>query len=444
MQPLSSVLNSPLVFVIAMALSFIAGFALAALRSLQKHQTGMQVLTAEKALLEGQLSRLERDLLDLRLQVDKGQQQLQAAEGQKILLDSQKSHLEKEYVRLQQEETRYQERAREMFENMAQKILQEKSTGLRQETEKNIGQLLNPLKERMMEFQKKVEDTYSNESRERFALKEEISRLLDTNNRMSLETTNLTRALKGDVKAQGNWGEVILERLLEGSGLRAGEEYITQGEGLGMKDEEKKSQRPDIIVMLPEDKHLIIDSKVSLVHYEQYVAIDEVIARETSLKNYLQSIYQHIDGLAEKKYHLNDKVKAPEFTLMFMPIEGAFSLAVQSDSTLFSYAWEKSIVLVSPTTLLATLKTVASLWKHERQTQSAQTLALEAGRLYDKFHGFVTDMQKIGETIETSRQVWDESMKKLSTGKGNLVARVEHLKVLGAKNSKDLPKELLE
>lgn len=372
------------------------------------------------------------------------QAQVSLLEGKKISLEAQLNYMEKDFNRLEKEEVRYQERARELFENLAQKILDEKGQTMRNESEKSIGLLLNPLKEKMMEFQKRVEDTYNNESRERFALKEEIARLMENNKRMSEETTNLTRALKGDVKAQGNWGEVILERLLESSGLRIGEEYTTQGEGMGLKDEEGKNLRPDIVINLPDEKHLIIDSKVSLLHYEYFISAESLELKNNFINDFVKSIQSHVDGLASKKYHLNEKLMTPEFTLMFMPIEGAFSLALQNDSTLFNYAWDKGIVIVSPTTLLASLKTVATLWKQERQTRSAQKLAIEAGRLYDKFVLFVTDLQKVGESIDRSRIVWDESMKKLSTGKGNLIGRVEKLKILGAKNSKELPVELMD
>ncbi|MBI3605738.1 MAG: DNA recombination protein RmuC, partial [Nitrospirae bacterium] len=227
------------------------------------------------------------------------------------------------------------------------------------------------MKEKIHEFQKKVEESYSSEARERFALKKEIERIVEANAVMTLETKNLTQALKGDVKSQGNWGEIVLERVLKASGLREGEEYVVQGKAMGLVDEEGKLQKPDVIINLPDEKHLIVDSKVSLVHYEQYISETSSEKKAGLLESFKQSIYNHINGLASKKYQHNEQLISPDFVMMFFPIEGALSLALQSDPELFLYAWNKSIVIVSPTTLLATLRTVASVWKQDRQTKNA-------------------------------------------------------------------------
>ena len=329
------------------------------------------------------------------------------------------------------------------FEGLANKVLMQNSNQFKLASEQNLLTLLNPLKERMVEFQKKVEDVYSNEARERFALTSEIQKIVEANQKITLETGNLTRALRGDVKAQGNWGELILERVLEASGLREGEEFVLQGKDLKLTDAEGKKQRPDVILNLPDKKHLVVDSKVSLVHYERYISAVDEIAKEESLQNYIGSLYNHIAGLSSKQYQHSEKLESPDFVMMFLPSEGAFSLAMQTDGELFKYAWERTIILVSPTTLLATLRTVASVWKQERQTKNALEIAKQGGALYDKFVGFVSDMEAIGQTIKRTHETYDGAMSKLKDGKGNIIARIEGLRRLGAKATKEIPGSLL-
>lgn len=329
------------------------------------------------------------------------------------------------------------------FENLANRVFTSTSQNFRETSEKNLQGLLSPLGERIKEFEKRVEDTYNKESREMFSLKESIKSIVEANQKITLETTNLTNALKGDVKTQGTWGEIVLERILEASGLRSGQEYVVQGTDLGLKSDDGRVQRPDVIVNIPDGKHLIVDSKVSLVHYERTMSASDDAARTGNVKLFLASLYQHIDGLAAKSYQNLNGISSPDFVMMFVPMEGAFSLALQADSQIFLHAWEKRIVLVSPTTLLATLRTVASIWNQERQNKNAIEIARQGGQLYDKFASFIEDLKVLGGNIEKSQNQYSSLMGKLSEGRGNLISRVERLRELGAKTTKEIPSELI-
>lgn len=395
------------------------------------------------ATTKNQNKHLTDELKNKELALTQLQVELRTISSQNAGLEANLQATVREHQRAQNLLHDQQKSMAQQFEILAQKIFQEKTQSFRVESEKNLLNLLNPLREGLKDFQKKVEDTYQNEARERFALKDELKRLMDLQNRMETETVNLTKALKGDVKAQGSWGEIMLERLLESAGLREGEEYLSQAREMKLKDEDGHALRPDVVINLPEGKHLIIDSKVSLTHYHQYVQAanqEEATRYLTSFKN---SLAQHIQGLAGKKYHFLDKIEAPEFTLMFFPIEGAYGLALQSDPTLFTYCWDRGIVIVGPTTLLATLKTVASLWRQERQNQNAMKIALESGKLYDKFVGLVEDLEGLGRSIANTQKSFETTMNKLSEGKGNLIGRVEAIKKLGARATKELPNHLV-
>ena len=380
---------------------------------------------------------------NLQLKSENEAQRQNNYEVQKLAAIAQKETelLKDQIEQRKQEVSQLEEKFKSQFENLAQKIFEEKQQKWGVESSRNIKELLDPLKEKISQFQIKVENTYRDESRERFALKKEIERIVQTNEQMSLEAQNLTKALRGDVKAQGNWGEVILQRLLEVSGLREGQEFTTQGRQMKLQSEEGKRQQPDVIVNLPDNKHLIIDSKVSLTHYENFVSAEDIEDKEKWLKQFQASIYAHVENLSGKKYQYNQKLVTPEFVLLFFPIEGAFSLAIQNDPKLFTFAWEKSIVIVSPTTLLATLKTIASIWKQEKQNRNALKIARESGLLYDKFVGFMTDLEKIGESIKRADNHYNDAFNKLRTGKGNIIGKVENLKTLGAKTSKKIDEQ---
>lgn len=327
-----------------------------------------------------------------------------------------------------------QERLELKLKSMSQEIFEEKTRRFREDSLRGMELILNPFKDKMNDFQKKVEEMHLTDTKDRIKLHAEIERIVLTGLKMSTETENLTRALKGDVKFQGNWGEMILERLLEASGLRNGEEFILQGKEMGLKDEDGRTQQPDVIINLPDNKHLIVDSKVSLLAYERYVNEQS----EADLSEFFDSIYAHIKGLSSKNYQRLDKLSSPDYVMLFVPIEGAFMLAMQKDRELFNHAWEKNIMLVGPSTLLATLRTVASLWKQERQTKNAIEIAKQAGLLYDKFVGVADDLDHMQGQIRKVGDSFEDLRSRMLTGKGSLASRMENLKELGAKTTKSL------
>ena len=341
-------------------------------------------------------------------------------------LENQKSEIENLQKRLTTE-----------FENIATKILKERSDEFSVSNHKNLSEILNPLKERILNFEKKVDETYDKELRDKISLREEVRKLTELNTRVSEEANNLTKALKGDVKKQGNWGEVILERVLERSGLTKGQEYereeVVDGADMSI-------QRPDVIIHLPDNKHIVIDSKVSLVAYERLMSAETEDQRVAYLRDHISSLRSHVKLLSEKNYQNAQNLNTPDFVLMFLPIEASFSVAVQGDSEIFAYAWERKIVIVSPTTLLATLRTISSIWKQENQTKNAQEIARLSGALYDKFIGFAEDMAKIKANIDRTSNAYDDAMKKMKEGNGNIIRTAEKIKELGAKTgNKSLP-----
>lgn len=327
------------------------------------------------------------------------------------------------------------------FENLSSKILEEKSLKFVDQNRANLDIILTPLKEKLKDFEEKVDQTYKSEAAERNSLKGEIKNLIELNRQISDEAGNLARALKGDTKKQGNWGEMILEKILERSGLEKGSEYTMQ---YSTTNEEGRRIQPDVIINLPDDKHIIVDSKVSLVAYDALVNSADDDTRERSLKDHILSVRNHIKILSEKNYQTSVGLSSPDFVLLFMPIESSFGLAIQADNDLFNFAWDKKIVIVSPSTLLATLKTVSSIWKHEKQTKNAIEIAQKGGALYDKFKSFVDDLLDVGSKMDASKKSYSDAMNKLSTGSGNIVKRVEELKKLGAKTTKDLSPSILD
>ncbi len=327
------------------------------------------------------------------------------------------------------------------FELLANKILEEKTSKFTDVNRINLEIMLNPLKENIKLFEEKVEKVYKAESDERNVLKGEISQLMNLNKQLSEDTHNLTRALKSDNKKQGNWGEVVLDRLLEASGLLEGESYSKQN---SFTDEQGNRLQPDVLVHLPEKKNLVIDAKVSLIAYERLVNEATEDNLESLTKAHIQAVKSHIVNLSGKKYQDLYQIKSPEFVLLFMPIESSFALAVQHDVELFDFAWNKKVVIVTPSTLLATLKTIASIWKQEQQTQNALEIATKAGALYDKFAAFVDDLKKLGDQLDRSQKYYHDAMNKLSTGSGNLTNRVENLRKLGAKATKQIDQQYLD
>lgn len=328
------------------------------------------------------------------------------------------------------------------FENIANKILEKNSEKFTAANQKNISEVLNPLKEKIYLFEKKVEDTYQKGLKDQTDLHAELKKLHDLNSKISEEANNLTKALRGDVKKQGNWGEVVLERILERSGLNEGEQgYQKQ---YSDTSEDGKRIQPDIVINLPDNKHVIVDSKVSLVAYEKAVNALSEKERVAHVKEHLLSLKTHIKGLSEKHYQTAQHLNSPDFVLLFIPIEASFSLAIQEDQELFSFAWDQKVVIVSPSTLLATLRTIASIWQQENQTRNAMEIARQGGALYDKFVGFISDMENMGKNLETTRKTYELAMNKLHIGSGNLVRRAENIRKLGAKTTKIIPGHMLE
>lgn len=326
------------------------------------------------------------------------------------------------------------------FQNLANKILEEKSEKFTEKNKENLESILKPLRERIKDFEEKVERNYGEEKKDKAELRGEIKQLMELNQKISLEANNLASALKGDSKKQGNWGELMLERILESSGLIKDEEYRTQ---YHTQNEDGHRIHPDVVIMLPDSKHIVIDSKVSLVAYNRYVNEENEEEAIGYLKAHVDSVKMHVKQLSDKNYQSGVGIESPDFVLMFMPIESSFSQAIKADIELFNFAWDKQIVIVSPSTLLATLRTIASIWKQERQTQNAMEIAKRGGLLYDKFVNFVEDLEKIGVNLNRSQGAYDNAMKKLSEGRGALTTSAEKLRELGAKTNKSLSNELL-
>lgn len=323
------------------------------------------------------------------------------------------------------------------FKALANEALKAQSQDFKEKNE----HLLQPFREQIKSFQDTVVKQIEDNIQRATSFKQHIDALKEMNLKISEDAQNLTKALKGDTKQQGNWGELILEKILESSELVKGQEYETQ---VNDNNDENKRIQPDVVIYLPEEKHLIIDSKVSLTAYEKYVNAETIEEQQTAIKAHLLSIKSHINGLSEKKYQSAQQLHSPDFILMFIPIESSFGLAVKEDVSLFNYAWDKKIVMVSPSTLLATLKTIASIWKQEKQNKNVLLIAEESGKLYDKFVGFLDDLESIETNFKRVTVQLDDAKKKLATGRGNIIGKVEKLKELGAKASKKINNKYLD
>lgn len=413
-------------YIIIMILLAVTATACATTAFHFQHQK--QDLLHEKEKLDKEVAELYRQIETAKAETNATREELVAAH---ILQDAMRKREEER----QKDEEKQQMRLTAEFQNIANSILKARSEELVQNNDERLSLILKPLSEKIGTFKEQVERAFDLEMRDKISLREEVKRLTSLNEQMSREANNLTKALKGDVKQQGNWGEVILERVLESSGLREGMEYERE---VVIDGSEGERQRPDVVVKLPDNKQIIVDSKVSLVAYERYVSATDENTREAAKHEHLTSVRQHIKLLGDKHYQNSPSLNTPDFVLLFMPIEGAFALALQAENDLYSYAWDRKIVIVSPSTLLATLRTVSSIWQQENQTKNALEIARLSGTLYDKLSDMLDDFEKVNTNIERAHKSYSDAMNKLRDGRGNIFITADKIKALGAKASKQL------
>ncbi len=415
----------------------------------QKLSHSNKLIENENQLLQGEITTIKETSASQieKIQSEKSQiQQEKNTIGQELSIELTKkeaeiNHLEEKLLTQSKEYQKLQEENKRDFEIIANKILDEKSTKFTEQNKVNIQSLLDPLQEKIQHFEKKVEDTNKESIERNSQLREQIFNLKALNEQMSKEALNLTKALKGDSKAQGNWGELVLERVLEKSGLEKGREYEIQQ---NITNEEGKRFMPDVIINLPDRKKIIVDSKVSLTAYEKYSNEEDEDLKARFLKEHVQSLTRHVEQLSAKKYEDLYQIESPDFVLLFIPIEPAFAVALNSDNQLYNKAFEKNIVIVTPSTLLATLRTIDTMWNNEKQQRNAIEIARQAGALYDKFEGLLLDLTKIGKKIDDIKENYNAAMNKLVEGRGNLITSVEKIKKLGAKAKKSLPQPFID
>ncbi len=417
-------------------------------------QAALSASTSRDQVARNEITQLETSLVakgELEVEL---RQRLQAADLAVTVLNQEKIELREQLAQVStamaQQTAHHQdklvlldqtkEKLSETFKSLASEIFESKQQSFKHQSEEQLTHLLKPLGERLKDFQTRVETAYSEESKERFSLRHELKHLRDLNSRLSLEAVNLTNALKGESKTQGTWGEIILERVLEKSGLVKGREYDVQ---LTLKSEEGRRYQPDVVVHLPEGKDIIIDSKVSLTAYERFCSAVDA-EQQAHLDAHVQSLRNHVKQLGAKDYQNLAGIQTLDFVLMFVPIEAAFSVAMQQDDALFGDAFDRNIVIVTPSTLLATLRTIQNIWRYEHQSSNAQEIADKAGGLFDKLVSFVTDLELVGTRLASTQNAFDDAHKKLSSGRGNLIKRAEAMRSLGAKASKAMPKHLVE
>ena len=413
-------------------------------QSLAVRESEAADLKVRNVVLEAQVKSCTARLVEVQAQLDFANREREKLNREKGDLQARNQMLSENMEVQKQEVQRVRQEMNNEFKVLANEILQEKSKSFSEMNHERLAEILNPLKERLEGFKKTVEETYNNEARERFSLKEQIKELVERSESIGEEAKQLTHALRGDSKIQGDWGEMILESILEKSGLEKDREYFRQEtlrdeEGHTIQGSDGRKMRPDVIIRYPggENHQMVIDSKVSLTAYVNYVNAEDADEARLALKQHLVSVRKHIDELAGKSYQ--DYVGKGDHVMMFIPNEAAYLAAMQADHALWQYAYEKKVLLLSPTNLIAALKLVADLWQRDKQTRNAIDIAEEGGKLYDKFAGFVDDMEKIGKSLNTTAMAYTDAMKKLKTGNGNLIGRVEKLKVMGVKAKKNLP-----
>ena len=405
-------------------------------------------LTSQNRVSETKLEEKEKTIISYKTQIEEDKNELKELNQKRIsdegLISELKTIIEKERE-MSQEKLSILNEAKEKltveFENLGNKIFEDKSKKFVDQNKSSIETLINPLREQIKDFDKKVTDTYEKDSKDRITLKTQIDQLKNLNERISQDAINLTNALKGQTKTQGSWGEVVLEKVLEMSGLQKGREYSTQET---FKSWFGKNYRPDVVIDLPEGKQVVVDSKVSLNAYEQYSSSENDEEKASALKNHLASINNHIKDLSSKSYEDLEGINSLNYVLLFIPIESAFMVAIENDKEIFKYAFDKNIILVCPSTLLATLRTIQSIWQFEYQNRNAQDIADRAGKLHDRFVDFVNHLESIGLRLNQANKSYDDAVKALSEGRGNLVNQVKQLEKLGAKAKKTIPTSLIE
>jgi DNA recombination protein RmuC len=422
--------------IIGLVVGVLVGWLFARFRFSESNQVVQSALQVEQEKVRSMQSQFNEVKTELESQRKK------VLELSTLLSSTEENHknLQLKLQDHKKEQENLQEKFTTQFENLSNKIFEEKGRKFADQNKINLGEILNPLKEKLVDFEKKVELSNKESIDRHSALREQITNLKELNQQITKEASNLTKALKGDSKAQGNWGEYILESILEKSGLVKGREYLVQE---SLTSEEGKRLQPDVVIKLPDNKNLIIDSKVSLVAYERFISAEDETDRAIHLKQHIFSLRQHIKGLSEKKYQSLYATGNLDFILLFVPIEPAFSASVQYDVEIFNDAFEKNIVIVSPSTLIATLRTIASIWKQEFQNRNTVEIARQATALYEKFRGFTDDMIEMGKQLEKAKETYGGAMNKLSTGNGNLVRSVEKFKTLGIQPSKNIDQRLV-
>ena len=404
-------------------------------------QSVFNQLDKEKCLIEQHLEQMRSNNELLKADLKHEQETTRQLSNDLTLWKTNFANLEEKLASQKKELEQLQLQMKEQFENIAHKIVFDNSQRIQQQHKEKLDDILAPLREKIEKFEVRVKESHEERIKEHQSLKEQIVQLATLNKTIGDEAKNLASALKGQAKTQGNWGEIILEKILERSGLVRGREYVVQS---SMTNEEGRRLQPDVVIHLPDNKNLVIDSKVSLIAYERYHNTDESLSKDVFVKEHIASLRKHIKDLSSKNYQQLYQINSLDFVLLFIPIESAFALAFENDPELYNEAFDKNIVIVSTSTLLATLKTIASIWRVENHNRNALEIARQSGDLYDKFVGFVQDLIIVGKKIEDSKSAYEESMKKLYTGRGNLVSRVEKIKQMGAKTSKDLPPALID
>ena len=433
-------MNDNLILILAILVSAFAGAYLVKLFNKLKSKSEKSILEERQNLLGNKIVELKNTVINLEGERDTFRNEKESLNLKLTQRNTEYENLQQLHLKSEADLEKRQEQLRKDFELLATKILDEKSEKFTLQNKENIKNILVPLQEKIKQFEDKVDKTHKESIDYHAALRQQIIGLKELNTQMSKDAINLTNALKGDSKAQGDWGETQLEMILEKAKLKKGIHYTTQG---GYRDEDGKLKKPDFIINLPDNKHLIVDSKVSLTAYESYYNADNEDLKSESLKKHLSSIRKHIKELGEKKYTELYGINSPDYVLMFVPIEPALLIALNENNNLYLEALDKNVVLVSTSTLLATLSTVSSIWKQEDQKKNVLEIARRAGAMYDKFEGFVQDLLKIGKSINTSKDSYDAAMNKLVDGKGNLISSIEKIKILGAKAKKSLPENIL-